>query len=330
MKTIKAIIKHSQIYTRLSRTKIGKIICNEILKRIYIRELLAEGSIRYKNEQPPKGDYIDFTKSVKKHLVSFEEYFYQFEFWARNEEERSEFCSQLSLKLLYNLYLQPEIENIFWNKVTFLKTFNQFVKRKWIEPSKINFDEFVNFVTKFDCIVKPQESSCGKGIYKHFAIEQGNLRAFYKDCCDNNILLEECVSNESKLLNYHPQSLNTVRIVTVKGKHQISILGAFVRFGTGNNCVDNGGTDGILALINHESGMVITDAFDKHGNSFSVHPDSHIPFKGLLIPMWNKMISVCKSAQELIPEAKVIGWDVVVTNNHEIEIIEGNHRPDAY
>lgn len=327
---IKELIKNASLYKVFLRTRVGKKLLNIHKKNTYIKTLLTEGRERFTVEKPTKGNFKDFIDSVKKYLVNYDEYFLQFEFWNKSEEERKEFCSQVSLMLIYNLYLQPEIEYIFWNKGSFLRTFHSYIRRKWIEARKSSFEEFSNFVNKFDCIVKPQESSSGKGIFKHLSSSKDDLQQFYQYCCTNNCLLEECISNESTLQKYHSESLNTVRIVTVKGNTKISILGAFVRFGTGKNCVDNGGTEGILALIDPLSGKVITDAFDKNGKSYSKHPDSGLYFIGLQIPKWEQLISTCKSAAQVVSGIKVIGWDIVVTDKNTIEIIEGNHRPDAY
>lgn len=42
------------------------------------------------------------------------------------------------------------------------------------------------------------------------------------------------------------------------------------------------------------------------------------------------MIEVWTKAAKLIPKAKIIGWDIVVRDNEQIELIEANAMPDAY
>lgn len=130
--------------------------------------------------------------------------------------------------------------------------------------------------------------------------------------------------------DFHPSSLNTIRIVTVYTSHGIEILGSFIRFGTGGNIVDNGGKDGILAMVNPETGVVMTDGYNKIGKIFIKHPDTHKEIKGFGIPRYREMIELCKQAASEDSRIKIIGWDITLRENDSIEIIEGNHRPDAY
>ena len=49
-----------------------------------------------------------------------------------------------------------------------------------------------------------------------------------------------------------------------------------------------------------------------------------IEFKGFEIPKFKEMIEVCKKAALRVPEVKVIGWDVTVSENGDIVLFEGN------
>ena len=48
---------------------------------------------------------------------------------------------------------------------------------------------------------------------------------------------------------------------------------------------------------------------------------------GRLIPYWSETLQMVKSAAEMMPSVKFIGWDVAITKDSPI-IIEGNHDPD--
>lgn len=195
-------------------------------------------------------------------------------------------------------------------------------------------NEFIKFIERHKrVIIKPKESACGEGIRLLDFCNSLNKEIIYNEYQNlkgHDILIEECIENEPLVKAFHPSSLNTVRIVTVKTHSGVEILGSFIRFGRSNNIVDNGGQNGLLAMVDCTTGTIMTDAFDKMGNSFQRHPDSNIPFIGFKIPGFKDMITVVTKAALINPQVKVIGWDVVKKSNGEIDIVEGNHRPDAY
>lgn len=308
------------------RFKAIRQLQNIYLKRKFIQELIAEGSDRFEKENNPQGSLKDFVTCAKQFCTSYDEYRYHFELWNKSDDERKEFMSQVSLRLLYNTLLSPEVETLFWNKETFLKKYSHFIHRKWISGASPK-EKIAEFIAKHDCIVKPLMSACGNGIFK--------LKAGCDIPWDSmpraSFLIEECIYNEPQTKCFHPNSLNTVRIVTVKSKNgDVNVLGSFIRFGTGGHVVDNGGNDGILAQVDVVSGLIVTDAFDKTGNSYSHHPDSGLEIKGFKIPGFNKMVETCTKAHLVEPKVSIVGWDVVLRDNGLLEIIEGNHRPDAY
>lgn len=47
---------------------------------------------------------------------------------------------------------------------------------------------------------------------------------------------------------------------------------------------------------------------------------------GKVIPYWDKIIEMIKRAALVIPEVRLVGWDVAITSNG-VQIIEGNHNP---
>ena len=239
---------------------------------------------------------------------------------------------QMELRIFYNEVQNPEKEKYFWTKGLFLNRFYSYIGRKWLDTAKARREEIEGLISESDTIAKPQESSSGIGILKLNLVSAASERyKIVKMLKDRPFVLEECVSNSGETAKFHPESLNTVRVVTVLGKSgKVSILGSFIRFGTGGNYVDNGGKDGILAEIDVDSGMVITNAFDKHRNEFDRHPDSGLLFKGFKIPEFDSIIGVCSAAAKEIPEVPIVGWDVAITKEYGIEIIEGNNRPDAY
>lgn len=319
--SIKSKVKHSFLYPLL--LKLLKI------REIGIRrkQLLKEAQTKFEEERPIHGSFSDYKSALKKHLVSYSEYMYQYEFWSLTEPERNEFVSRNTLGLFY--YDIPwKIKQKFWNKVEFLNLFSGFIHREWLCARYVSFDVFSSFVLSKECIAKPMDSCCGVGIFKISSEDRSDLHKLYACCVKNNVLIEECIAGCDELQNFHPYSLNSIRVVTVSDEVESIIFGAFFRMGMGGSVVDNAHSGGIFAQINVETGEIESEGIDTGGHRYVEHPDTHKKIKGFVIPCWEKIKSVCIEASRIVPENPIIGWDVVINSRGLVEFIEGNHGPD--
>ena len=52
------------------------------------------------------------------------------------------------------------------------------------------------------------------------------------------------------------------------------------------------------------------------------HPDTHVTFSGKAIPQCHKMIAWCEKTHQTMPACRTIGWDVILDENNEIQLIE--------
>ena len=208
--------------------------------------------------------------------------------------------------------------------------FDRFVHRKWFFAPEAPFSFFCDFVKTTDCLAKRVYGSLGKGIIKISRDDEKNVMELYKYCCENNLVIEECVRSNKELEEFHPQSLNTIRVMTISNGDKCELVGAVFRMGVGDNFVDNSSSGGIYASIDLESGVLLTDGYDNYGNIYQTHPDTAKPIKGFVIPYWNKVREVCKELTSVIPELVFAGWDLNVCDNGEIEFIEVNSAPNVH
>lgn len=325
MGSIKKYIKNTFLYKIVKKTHLYDKFAYYRLKKLRMQENLIEAKHRFAIECPIRGDISDYYKALKTNLVSYSEYMYQYEFWKLNESERHAYISRLEMRLLYERIIPKRIAHIFWNKADFLTLFAPYIHRRWVRADSISFKQFCDFNNSVDCIVKPIEGTIGAGIFK-IARGSQDRESLYKKCVSNNFLIEECISNESKIAQFHPYSLNTIRITSVVGG---GVLGAFIRFGRHGSVVDNAHAGGIFAQIDPETGVIVSNGINTDGNEYEIHPDTHVKIKGFEVPRWIDMLNVCISAHKLVPMMPVVGWDVCINVNNEIEIIEGNHMPDV-
>lgn len=179
-----------------------------------------------------------------------------------------------------------------------------------------------------ECVIKPLDNCCDFGIAPVSALQQKDSRIFYDYCCANNLLIEERIHQCEELAAFHPASINSIRVVTVRKEGLPIVFGAFLRMGCHNSFVDNAHAGGLFAQINIDSGIIESDGISVNGSLHAFHPDSSIRIKGFKIPRWDEIKAVCIKAADIIKENPITGWDVVINRQGIIEFIEGNHGPD--
>ena len=290
-------------------------------------KLLANAKKEFEKESA-LGTFDDYKQALKKHWVSYSEYANQYEFYKKSEEERNEYVSRLKMAYFYWRYAPGVAKSVFRNKTRFLTTFHKYIHRQWLFAPNSTFEDFVRLVTTYDCIVKPCDGKLGKGIFKTYKdSDHKDDRRLYESCVKNRMLVEQCIEACDELKALHPQSLNTVRVVTIANKEKACVFSGVLRTGVGDSVVDNSHKGGVSAQINVDNGVVETDGANTNGKRYVSHPDSGIVFKGFRIPNWNAVVETCCEAAKQTRNP-ITGWDVVVNNQGEVEFIEGNYGPD--
>lgn len=217
-----------------------------------------------------------------------------------------------------------------WTKFTSKKQFNidfkEYIDRKWIddEVSKAKFFEFCNSQDKL--IIKPNGCSQGKGIFFAKVESDDEIEALYKKVQDRRYIIEEVITQNSKLATLHPQSINTLRIYTTRSLRdgKLHITCAVIRIGRGNSRIDNYSSGGMVAEIDIDNGIVKSRAVDESGNEFLKHPDTGIDIKGFEVPEWENVKKMVLKAHGTVKDFDYISWDVVVRENGSITFLEAN------
>lgn len=322
---IKNSIKHSWLWLKIKPFVLEHQIKNNEYKKFY-----SEAKCKSFNVSGmQKGTLKDYKKALKKHRVSFGEYMYKFEYWKLNESERDKFISCSEMQCIYRKMVDPSVKTVFWNKILFLHRFSEFAQRRWIEVRKSTYEQFKEMLVASDCIAKPIEGWRGQGISKiERACAEDDIHELYDSCVRNNILLEERIHACKEIEEFHPSSLNTVRVVTISNPNECVVFGAILRMGTGGSLIDNTHNGGIFASIDVNTGIIETDGLDSNGNKYEFHPDSKKKIKGFEIPYWDKVVETCTRASKVMPKTIFAGWDVVIMDNGRVGLIEGNHGPD--
>jgi hypothetical protein len=161
---------------------------------------------------------------------------------------------------------------------------------------------------------------------------QSTFEALKLKLKQNTWVIQERIKNQAPVLaKFHPQSINTLRIVTVKTASSIDILYSSIRMGIDNAFNDNYSSGGISVVIDSVSGTLFKWGIFKTGGGgkrCDRHPNSDIVFEGYIIPGWNEIVEYIKKAHRLFYGFHSIGWDICLTDEG-IMVIEGNDNWDT-
>ncbi len=246
-----------------------------------------------------------------------------FEMYNMTEKERATVITRGINNSLIKKYNDPEKRKIFHNKELFNERFDKYLKRDWLLINEGKFEEFKDFVSKHPIfIAKPTDLACGLGVDKVDSEDKDLKELFDKLLTNKQFLLEEPVVQCEEIAAIHPDSVNTLRVITLKGK----VVVAYLRIGNKHFHVDNFNHEGLAAPVDIHDGIIKYKALKKSGELYTEHPVTGVPIVGFKIPRWDEVVRFCETAAKEIPEVGYVGWDVCVMPD-DICFIEANEFP---
>lgn len=177
---------------------------------------------------------------------------------------------------------------------------------------------------KDSVIVKPSMASYGgKGIKFLKNASKEEVLSFLEELDGENYVFQQTVKQSSITAKLHPESLNTIRIMTLILDNDVKVLPwcAF-RMGMGKSKVDNASFGGIYCRIN-DDGTLSEYAYNALGKRFDKHPDGG-SFDELKFEFMDDVKKLVKEAAQRFPHFRLIGWDIAIDENNKPIIIEAN------
>ncbi len=171
-------------------------------------------------------------------------------------------------------------------------------------------------------IAKPSMASYGgKGVelFENPSVDDINS---YIEQNGDNIIFQEIVKQHPMTGLLHPQSINTIRIMTLVLDNDIKILPAAFRMGVGSSSVDNASKGGIYCKISPD-GRLSDFAYDALGNRYDSHPDGG-KFNQVEFDFMPKVEDLVKNAAQRFLHFRLIGWDIAIDQDANPIIIEAN------
>lgn len=201
-----------------------------------------------------------------------------------------------------------------------------------IDKTYISLEDFLKEDKKIFC--KVNNGECAKDV---FIIESNDHNYYLNNkkttlseiklqLNGSRFILQNLIQQHEALNSINSSSVNTIRIITVKGMSgDINIFFSYLRLGANeNSIVDNIAVGGIAVGVDN-NGILGKYGFFKSsfGTKVDRHPISNVEFEGYQIPYWNEVKDLVKNAHKQLYYFQSIGWDVAITPNGPI-LIEGN------
>lgn len=141
-------------------------------------------------------------------------------------------------------------------------------------------------------------------------------------------IIEAFLVQHPELARLNPDSVNTLRIITLRTAAGFETVGAMLRVGRRGSQVDNTSNGGLACPIDLRTGT-IREALDlsDERRSHDHHPDSGAALIGLCIPYWNECMNLAGNALAAVPRMDFAGIDMAITAEGP-SVIELNVDPD--
>jgi hypothetical protein len=244
-----------------------------------------------------------------------------------------EFVPNREANMFWNHQNTKEIYHLTCDKALTYQYFKDYFNRDAVfvssgnSQSVLEFEKFTERHHRF--IVKPNFGNLGNGIQIINLSEQPDKSVLKQELLKtypDGFIAEELIVQCSELAAFHPSSVNTLRLTTVRQSNGDIYLihRAFFRIGQGGRCVDNGGNGGIFAGIDYETGIV-KGAIDERMNRYIVHPDTKKTILGFQIPRWEEAKDYAVKLAKVLPNLNYCGWDIALTDKGWV-MVEANGK----
>ena len=257
--------------------------------------------------------------------------YFLYGFYFKRGPERRKFITLRLRTRIINTCNDPEKSKIFSDKGQFAKVFRDYIGRDVLDMNHATMEEFLAYTARHDrMFIKPVDGTYGRGTEILTCGEGVDNVALYEQLRGKNVLAEEVIVQHPSLAAFNETSLNSMRVVTLLDANNVPhvMRGAIIRLGRKGKIADNFHHGGVGAQIDVETGIVTTTTINREGVREVVHPDSKLPVVGFQIPCWELVCERVKQAAMVCPEVRYVGWDVAVTADGGVVLVEGNDMAD--
>ena len=246
--------------------------------------------------------------------------YFLFRLGEKTDEERAQFIGSSERKDIVNaLNRGHDSWKIIQNKYLTYEAFKRWYRREVIElKEEADREKALTFIARHGRIaVKPRDGKQGQGVFLYDPANDKRTpdelisELIGEDAC----LLEEIIRQDPRMAAFHPDSVNTVRVMTCYDRETDEVRRVFgvLRMGRKGSFIDNASSGGIIAGLDVTSGTVITPGFTETGfDTYAAHPDTGAQIKGAQIPEWEALCQTLEELARVLREQKMTGWDLAL------------------
>lgn len=247
-------------------------------------------------------------------------------FYEKCANERKKYVTTGNKRLFYKKFYDDEARDVLRNKDKFSKRFSKYIKREWIYTADVTTEEIRAFITRLErVVVKPTTSTWGIGVGLKTT---SDIEAIIDDVKKgNHYMIEQVIVNHPDVSRVNPDSVNTLRVETcIDSKGVFHLLNVLFMVGTTKTIVSNCHSGGMMCHVDIKTGCIDNAGYNPTGIWYEVHPASGIKLRGYKLPYIDQLEEYIKGVCQVLPNARYVGWDVVITPEG-FELIEGNFCP---
>jgi len=257
---------------------------------------------------------------------------------------------------VYFLYVEPYLNNLFFSAAysdknnydrffSDIKTPRSILRRihgKYYDDQYnfLNNQDLEDYLRNFkdSYIIKPTLVDGGGKNIKQLKIEFPNViidgvdefkLVQYLADYDSNFQIQEIAEQHPAIAEIHPDSLNCIRVLSLRWQHKIEILCTVAKFGSGGSFMDGQRHGGVNCAIDKD-GRVSKHAFsDRKFSKISIHPDTNKRFADLVIPGYQRLLDKITVMHEPLLHQDLVSWDMSIGPDGEPILIEINLNSQA-
>lgn len=267
---------------------------------------------------------------------------FRFGFFEKSWAERDSYITQRWHHIFVNhINANTADRSVVDDKYKLYTLLPAYFKRKILmltdDPSE--FTKFSDFVKRgASYVVKPLSGCQTLGVYKITIEDDTDLQKMFdkmfeesracssqfKKVGGTNIVVEEWIEQDERLSAIHPSSVNGVRIATFRKGDDVRVFYPWLKIGVGGaDCTGSEYFGSMDALIDVDTGVIITDGSTKAGARYPVHPDTGVAIKGFKIPRWDECVALAKELALKLDCLEYVGWDLALSRDGWV-VVEGN------
>ena len=269
---------------------------------------------------------IDFLYSVARYGVGSLQYQYG-DFYRLRSFERDRAYTRHRRDVLCQALNPPKELHVLRSKNEFNAFFKAFIGRAWMYCGEVTAADIADFIRQLGrVIVKPGASTEGRGVYA-LVFDPLTVADVAEKLAGTDTMIEEILVQHPDM-SFASRSVNSVRVSTViDARGEVRVVKAALRCGIGDTLVDNYTTGGAVYPVDIATGRIEGPGGNNVvGPTIYVHPGTNCFMPGRIIPFWHEAIETVSTAAAMIPNIRLVGWDVAILENGP-ELIEGNSKP---